>query len=143
MQRKSGLGISMMTLVRVIPLPIFVLISLGIFIALLGYAAHAYKKNRDVFLLCIVASFAGPIAIFSRCVYDYFSIDSVISKLSFYICVVFIIALLIVLCRVIWKRYRRGYIQGKDKAVMFVGFGFIFLAVIGFLMIFLLMKLGI
>ena len=52
-----------MTLVKAIPLPLFILILSAFSIALFRYAIYAYKtKNRDAFLPVLVAAFGGPIA---------------------------------------------------------------------------------
>ena len=134
----------MMTLVKAIPLPLFILILSAFSIALFRYAIYAYKaKNRDAFLPVLVAAFGGPIVSFSRCIYDYFPMDSLISKVSFIVLMVFIVAFLIVMFRMLWKRYHQGYIQGKEKTVLFIGLGFIIFGILGFSVIFILMKLGI
>ena len=134
----------MMTLVKAIPLPLFILILSAFSIALFRYAIYAYKtKNRDAFLPVLVAAFGGPIAIFSRCIYDYFPTDSGISKVSFIISVIFIIIIIIVLYRMIWRRYKRGAIGKREKSVILISICSLIFAVLGFSVIFILMILGI
>ena len=134
----------MLTIIKLIPLPVFILLSLVLAVALLWYAVKSFRsKNRDAFLPCLVASFAGPIAIYARCIYDYFPVSSVMRSSSMVIMIVFIVLFLFVIGRVIWKRYRKGLIQGNDKIVMIIGLVFLVFGILMSLVIIILMKLGV
>ena len=62
---------------------------------------------------------------------------------SMVIMIVFIVLFLFVIGRVIWKRYRKGLIQGNDKIVMIIGLVFLVFGILMSLVIIILMKLGV
>ena len=134
----------MITLVKIIPLPIFIIAMLGITIALFSYGIKSrHGKYREFSYFYFTVALAGPIAIFARCVDDFSPVNSPLRSVSLAILLVTLGIVLFMTFRIIWRRYKKGLIRGQQRALISVAFGALIFGGCLAVIIAILMALGV